>query len=51
MIVHTMPIFKIVDTPGVVKNVKVLFAGQPALILGFNTFLPTGYKIEEADLD
>ncbi|WCJ21742.1 Paired amphipathic helix protein Sin3-like 4 [Euphorbia peplus] len=34
-----------IDTPGVKERVKVLFKGHPDLILGFNTFLPTGYKI------
>ncbi|KAI1544910.1 SIN3 Histone deacetylase complex SIN3 component [Pyrenophora tritici-repentis] len=35
-----------IDTPGVIERVSTLFAGNPALIQGFNTFLPPGYKIE-----
>ena len=35
-----------IDTPGVMQRVKRLFAGSTRLILGFNTFLPDGYKIE-----
>lgn len=35
-----------IDTPGVIERVSQLFAGNPALIQGFNTFLPPGYKIE-----
>ena len=35
-----------IDTPGVIERVSSLFAGNPALIQGFNTFLPPGYKIE-----
>lgn len=34
-----------IDTPGVIKRVSTLFHGYPALILGFNAFLPQGYKI------
>lgn len=34
------------DTPGVVRKVSELFKGHTNLILGFNTFLPAGYKIE-----
>lgn len=35
-----------IDTPGVIERVSTLFQGHPALISGFNTFLPPGYKIE-----
>ncbi|XP_043231433.1 paired amphipathic helix protein Sin3b-like isoform X2 [Amphibalanus amphitrite] len=35
-----------IDTPGVITRVSSLFRGHPALIVGFNTFLPPGYKIE-----
>ena len=35
-----------IDTPGVISRVSTLFRGHPDLIVGFNTFLPPGYKIE-----
>lgn len=35
-----------IDTPGVISRVSHLFKGHPDLIVGFNTFLPPGYKIE-----
>ena len=35
------------DTPGVIRRVTHLFAGHPDLIIGFNTFLPTGYEISD----
>ncbi|GAA98485.1 uncharacterized protein L969DRAFT_88610 [Mixia osmundae IAM 14324] len=35
-----------IDTPGVIARVSTLFKGHPALIQGFNTFLPPGYRIE-----
>lgn len=35
-----------IDTPGVIQRVSSLFRGHPALIQGFNTFLPPGYRIE-----
>lgn len=35
-----------IDTPGVISRVRELFRGYPNLILGFNAFLPPGYKIE-----
>ena len=35
-----------IDTPGVIGRVSSLFAGNPELIQGFNTFLPSGYRIE-----
>lgn len=39
-----------VDTPGVINRVSRLFRGYNNLILGFNTFLPEGYKIRLEDL-
>ena len=38
------------DTPGVIARVSTLFRGNNHLILGFNKFLPDGYKISMADL-
>jgi paired amphipathic helix protein Sin3a len=38
------PVYRI-DTPGVIARVSDLFKGHDDLILGFNTFLPPGYKI------
>jgi len=35
-----------IDTPGVIRQVSSLFQGNKRLVLGFNTFLPEGYKIE-----
>jgi len=35
-----------IDTPGVIRRVSNLFQGNRKLVLGFNTFLPEGYKIE-----
>lgn len=35
-----------IDTPGVITRVSNLFKGHTELIVGFNTFLPPGYKIE-----
>ncbi|CAG5127146.1 unnamed protein product [Candidula unifasciata] len=37
---------QIIDTPGVVNRVSNMFRGHPDLIVGFNTFLPPGYKME-----
>ncbi|CAH8387248.1 unnamed protein product [Eruca vesicaria subsp. sativa] len=34
-----------VDTDGVIARVKELFKGYDDLLLGFNTFLPKGYRI------
>ncbi|KAF8091961.1 hypothetical protein N665_0430s0001, partial [Sinapis alba] len=34
-----------VDTSGVIARVKELFKGYDDLLLGFNTFLPKGYRI------
>lgn len=35
-----------IDTQEVINRVSNLFHGHPDLIVGFNTFLPPGYKIE-----
>ncbi|EKX35432.1 hypothetical protein GUITHDRAFT_51608, partial [Guillardia theta CCMP2712] len=35
-----------IDTQKVIERVSKLFSGHQNLILGFNTFLPQGYKIE-----
>ena len=35
-----------IDTPGVIARVSDLFRGDPDLIVGFNNFLPPGYKID-----
>jgi histone deacetylase complex regulatory component SIN3 len=35
-----------INTTEVIKRVSHLFSGHRSLILGFNTFLPPGYKIE-----
>lgn len=40
-----------VDTPGVIARVSKLFRGYNNLILGFNKFLPDGYKISLEDLE
>ncbi len=40
-----------IDTEGVIRRVKTLFRGHRELILGFNQFLPPGYKIEMADIE
>lgn len=40
-----------IDTPGVIRRVSELFRGYNNLILGFNTFLPEGFKIEQKDLE
>ncbi|KAG1749753.1 uncharacterized protein EDB91DRAFT_1109482 [Suillus paluster] len=37
---------EVIDTPGVIERVSMLFHGHPCLIQGFNTFLPPGYRIE-----
>lgn len=42
----TLLTFCSIDTPGVINRVSNLFKGHPDLIVGFNTFLPPGYKIE-----
>ncbi len=41
---------QVLDTPGVIARVSELFRGHNALILGFNTFLPPGYRIEISQL-
>eukprot|EP00934_Nitzschia_sp_Nitz4_P003650 Nitzschia sp. Nitz4//scaffold6_size259037//239398//243609//NITZ4_001126-RA/size259037-processed-gene-0.97-mRNA-1//-1//CDS//3329557049//3640//frame0 len=40
-----------VDTNGVIARVSKLFRGYNNLILGFNKFLPDGYKISLKDLE
>ena len=35
-----------ISTPGVIERVATLFRGHPNLIVGFNTFLPPGFRIE-----
>ena len=37
--------------PGVISRIKNLFKGNNSLILGFNQFLPEGYKIEIIEED
>ncbi|KZT30944.1 PAH2 domain-containing protein, partial [Neolentinus lepideus HHB14362 ss-1] len=37
---------ELLDTPGVIQRVSMLFQGNPFLIQGFNTFLPPGYRID-----
>lgn len=39
------------DTPGVIRRVTTLFQGHPDLIIGFNTFLPAGYEINQSDIE
>jgi paired amphipathic helix protein Sin3a len=39
-----------IDTPGVIKGVATLFKGHDNLILGFNTFLPQGFKIKPENI-
>ena len=36
----------VIETPTVINRVVALFKGRLALIQGFNTFLPPGYRIE-----
>jgi len=52
MFLEIMKSFKAeaIDTPGVIQKVSELFKGHNNLILGFNTFLPPGYRIENSDL-
>ena len=38
--------YQSIDTDGVVAQVSQLFVGHPELIVGFNVFLPPGYKID-----
>lgn len=35
-----------IDAPTVINRVTYLFSGHPALLQGFNIFLPEGYRIE-----
>ncbi|KAI9361162.1 hypothetical protein DFJ73DRAFT_41850 [Zopfochytrium polystomum] len=37
---------KRLDTAGVIERVYDIFDGYPSLLMGFSTFLPSGYKIE-----
>jgi paired amphipathic helix protein Sin3a len=37
-----------IDTLTVIDRVATLFIGRPALIKGFNTFLPLGYHVTAA---
>ncbi|KAK0232096.1 hypothetical protein EDD85DRAFT_736233, partial [Armillaria nabsnona] len=37
---------QLIDTPGVIQRVSRLFLSHPGLIIGFNSFLRTGYRIE-----
>ncbi|KAI6182361.1 HDAC-interact domain-containing protein [Aphelenchoides bicaudatus] len=37
---------QIIDTQGVIRKVGDLFVDHPRLIIGFNTFLPTGYEVQ-----
>ena len=45
---HLLKIFTI-DTQEVINCVSTLFHGHLDLMVGFNTFLPPGYKIEVSD--
>jgi len=38
--------YQIIDAVGVIKRVAALLQGYPALIEGFNIFLPEGYSIQ-----
>ncbi|KAH3766632.1 Paired amphipathic helix protein Sin3b [Pelomyxa schiedti] len=39
-----------IDTPGVITKVKELFQGHPSLVSIFNTFLPSGFRIEDTEI-
>ena len=39
-------LFPSIDTPEAISRVSSLFKEHPELIVGFNTFLPPGHKIE-----
>jgi hypothetical protein len=39
-----------IDTNGVIAKVQRLFTGHPELVIGFNLFLPPGYKIERSQV-
>ncbi|KAG8778936.1 Transcriptional regulatory protein sin3 [Ceratobasidium sp. 428] len=43
--------FQAIDTSGVIDRVSALFNGHNALIQGFNTFLPHGYRMDQHDRD
>lgn len=38
--------YQVIDTPGVIARVSMLFHSSPYLIQDFNTFLPPGYRID-----
>jgi paired amphipathic helix protein Sin3a len=40
-----------IDTEGVIRRVKTIFAGHKDLILGFNQFLPKGHEIRLEDIE
>ncbi|KAH0768449.1 hypothetical protein KY290_004412 [Solanum tuberosum] len=40
-----------IDPVGVIERVRELFKGHPSLLLGFNAFVPNGYKIMLNDED
>ena len=40
-----------IDTEGVIRRVKTIFAGHTDLILGFNQFLPKGHEIKVEDIE
>ncbi|KAG5581301.1 hypothetical protein H5410_051928 [Solanum commersonii] len=40
-----------IDHVGVIERVRELFKGHPSLLLGFNAFVPNGYKIMLNDED
>jgi paired amphipathic helix protein Sin3a len=49
VVVVFVVLFESIDTQEVINRVSTLFHGHPDLIVGFNTFLPPGYKIEVTD--
>lgn len=42
----THDLYSSIDTPGVIRRVSQLFHEHPDLIVGFNAFLPLGYRID-----
>lgn len=46
MLAHLHFFFSSIDTPGVIRRVSQLFHEHPDLIVGFNAFLPLGYRID-----
>ncbi|KAK1342554.1 hypothetical protein QTO34_015319 [Cnephaeus nilssonii] len=42
----TRDLYSSIDTPGVIRRVSQLFHEHPDLIVGFNAFLPLGYRID-----